>query len=79
MAETDEVVYISCEEGVHQGDPLGPVFFSMGLAEVMEEAKREMGKIGVKIHHLPNDTNAAPNPTTPPATSQPGTSHPTST
>lgn len=36
------VDWIVSEQGVHQGDPLGPVFFSIGLSEVMRVARESM-------------------------------------
>lgn len=35
---------IKSEEGVHQGDPLGPAFFAMGLAEITERAKQKVAQ-----------------------------------
>jgi len=36
---TDGPAQVVSEEGVHQGDPLGPVFFSLGLAQVTQLAR----------------------------------------
>lgn len=35
--------WIDSQEGVHQGDPLGPTFFAFGLSKVLSEARRTMG------------------------------------
>ena len=42
--EDGSTAWIASQEGVHQGDPLGPIFFSFGLSEVMLEARTLMGE-----------------------------------